>query len=248
MQWYETRFGEDYLRFHQRSAEQAKAEIRKIGRLIPLRKGDSVLDVGCGTGEHCLALAEAGCRVIGIDLSQTMIDRAKAKAKAGGLPAEFFCQDMRAIHLTSRFDAVFNLFGTFGYFETDEENQQVLTQMRKAMKNGGWYVLDCVSPAFVRRGFVPYIEREASGVTMIEKRRIEGERLEKEIQIHDGDDVRHYRESIRLYSLEWLEKALKKSGLWIREVYGDYDESDYNPLSSPRILITGKIRLTSLWR
>ncbi len=229
----------------ERSIEQAQEEIQPIGRMIRLKKGDSVLDIGCRSGRHSIALAMAGCQVVGIDLSESRIQ--KAKEDSNDLSVEFYRQDMRDIHLSSKFDAVLNVFSGFGSFETDTENMSVLVQIRKVLKSSGRFVIDAMNPDYVRRGFVPYTEREVNGEIVIEKRRIEEERLIKETIIQGEAEPRKYYESIRLYPLSWFMEASRKSGLSIKDIYGDYNRGSFNPLSSSRIILVGKTRLAVPW-
>jgi len=58
-----------------------------------LRPGDRVLDIGCGTGEHALYLAERGSAVTGVDGAPTAIKKAQGKAKQRGLEVSFEVAD-----------------------------------------------------------------------------------------------------------------------------------------------------------
>lgn len=102
----------------------------------------SILDVGCGTGNHALLLAEKGYSVVGIDLSEVMINQAKRKAERRGLPVEFFVQDMRKFSLGKKFDAVLCLFGTFGYCSNDGKILAIFNGIKDHLKAGGLFIFD----------------------------------------------------------------------------------------------------------
>jgi SAM-dependent methyltransferase len=102
----------------------------------------SILDVGCGTGEHSIRFAEKGYNVVGVDLSDVMISQAKRKVKRRSLPVEFFVQDMRNFSLKKKFDAVICLFGTFGYCTKDNEITATLRKIRDHLKPQGLFIFD----------------------------------------------------------------------------------------------------------
>ncbi|MFP3985442.1 MAG: class I SAM-dependent DNA methyltransferase [Candidatus Bathyarchaeia archaeon] len=104
-------------------------------------KVKSILDVGCGTGNHGILFAEKGYSVVGIDLSEVMINQAKKKVRRS-LPVEFFVQDMRDFDLKKKFEAVFCLFGTFGYCVRDGDVVATLRSVRNHLKPHGLLIFD----------------------------------------------------------------------------------------------------------
>ncbi len=104
----------------------------------------SVLDVGCGTGENVLYLAEHGYEVVGVDGAPTAIEKARAKAKQRGLNARFEVAD--AFNLSSlelQFDTVIDS-GLFHIF-TDEERPRYRDGLERVIRPGGTYFLMCFS-------------------------------------------------------------------------------------------------------
>jgi len=95
--------------------QRAVVELAEAGRIV-----GSVLDVGCGTGEHALYLAERGHAVVGVDLSPRAIELAEAKARERGSPAVFEVWDaLRVDELGRPFDTALDV-GMF-HTLTDEE-------------------------------------------------------------------------------------------------------------------------------
>ena len=108
------------------------------------RLGGRVLDVGCGTGEHVLMAAEAGCDAVGIDISRTAIRLAQAKARKRGTPAHFEVGDARQLEaLGQQFDTVLDC-GLFHVFD-DEDRQLFVASLGRVLRPGGQYFMLCFS-------------------------------------------------------------------------------------------------------
>lgn len=109
----------------------------------------TVLDVGCGTGEHALLAAAHGLTAVGIDMSPKAIEIARRKAAERGLPAQFAVHD--ALDLgglgeqlgAMQFDTVIDsaLFHVFG----DEERVRYAASLRQVVPPGGRYFMICFS-------------------------------------------------------------------------------------------------------
>ena len=106
--------------------------------------GGDVLDVGCGTGEHALMAAEAGCATVGIDVSPTAIRLAQAKAQEQGIAARFIVADaLRLESLGEQFDIVLDC-GLFHVFD-DEDRQPFTESLARVTRTGGRYYMLCFS-------------------------------------------------------------------------------------------------------
>jgi len=106
--------------------------------------GGTVLDVGCGTGEHVLMAAEAGCDAVGIDIAPTAIRLAEAKAQERSIAARFIVGD--ALHLESfgeQFDTVLDC-GLFHVFD-DKDRPPFVNSLSHVVRSGGWYFMLCFS-------------------------------------------------------------------------------------------------------
>ena len=103
-----------------------------------------VLDSGCGTGEHALLLSESGFEVVGIDISSTAIDRARAKGAARGLNASFEVGDVLMLDRLERRFATIIDSAVFHVFD-DAERPQYVRSLASALDTGGVLHLMCFS-------------------------------------------------------------------------------------------------------
>ena len=103
-----------------------------------------VLDVGCGTGENLLYVAERGFVAMGIDGAPTAIKKARAKAKRRGLNAQFEVGDALNLSVPERpFDTVIDS-GLFHVF-SDEDRPRFTESLGRVVRLGGTYFLMCFS-------------------------------------------------------------------------------------------------------
>lgn len=245
-EWYEQSFGADYLIvYRHRDMEVASREVRKMIRWLGLPPGSEVLDLCCGMGRHSLALAEAGFRVTGLDLSEALLE--EAKKADHGRRVTWVRGDMRKLPFDNhRFEAVVNLFTSFGYFAEDGENGQVLREIRRVLKDGGPFLIDYLNPEHVVRNLVPFSERTVSGVKIREYRSVEDGFVKKKITLDDGQKgIREYWERVRLYSRKQMEQMLADAGLAVSAVYGGYDQEQFDHNNSPRMIFVGRAGGTS---
>ena len=176
-----------------------------------------MLDVGCGAGRHARALAVAGARPVGLDLSAALLHR----ARTAGVP--LVRADMRRLPIRPRsMDLVVNLFTSFGYFERDEDHARVLHGIADTLAPGGWFALDFLNADSVRHGLVENEVQElgAGRVRITRELSDGGRRVVKTIQVPDG---RRFTERVRLFQVEELESMLVDAGLAVQARYGDYD-------------------------
>jgi len=106
---------------------------------FPIR---SILDLGCGTGNHAIPLAERGYEVVGVDCGQEMIKAAKAKAETKEIFCAFHLADIRQLRLNRKFDAAIMMFAVLGYQLENSEVLEALRSARMHLNQGGLLIFD----------------------------------------------------------------------------------------------------------
>lgn len=148
--WYEELFADYAHRYDQETFVQGTSgEADFIEREIGSDKTRRILDIGCGTGRHAIELARRGYSVTGIDLSETMLARAREKATEMGVQVEFLHRDARDFSFAEPFGfALVACEGAFPLMETDEENFAILRNIHAALGPGGKLVLTTLNALF----------------------------------------------------------------------------------------------------
>jgi SAM-dependent methyltransferase len=117
-------------------------EVRKdmLGEVLP--KAKSVCDVGCGTGSTALSFASKGIRTFALDISSTMCDIAKSKAKKAKVSMNVICGDMRNFQLPEEVDLVLSEFDSINHVAKKSELGSVLESVHRALAPGGHFMFD----------------------------------------------------------------------------------------------------------
>jgi len=127
----------------------APREAAAAWKLLRLKRGSRLLDLCCGTGRHSILLARRGASVLGVDRTREYL--AEARRRAGALKNCRFAEgDMRRLPFEGEFDAVMNLWTSFGYFEKESDDIKTLKGVARALKPGGLFLIELVDFAWVR--------------------------------------------------------------------------------------------------
>jgi SAM-dependent methyltransferase len=245
-QWYREFFDDLYLRVYQplEAPEQVRREVDFIVKALDLPAGAKVLDLCCGQGRHSLELARRGFQVVGVDLSEALLYAARKRAESEGLSVTFLQCDMREIDFADEFDAVINMFTSFGYLESEAEDEKVLGKVAQALKSGGKFLLDVVNRDRLVRDFQAREWHAADeGWLVLEERTFDhlSGRMETRWVCVARDGVRYERlSSVRLYTTSELRTMLERAGLKVTNLFGDYDGSPYSWDSQRLIVVACK--------
>jgi SAM-dependent methyltransferase len=147
-EWFRDFFDASYVAQlrEEKPPAQSRREVDFVLKALALARGARILDVPCGYGRHASALARRGFRVVGVDLSRAMIAEARRRF-AEGPRLVFLQRDMRRLRFRAEFDAVVNLYTSFGYF-TPAENRAALRRLARALRPGGRLLIDHRDPEY----------------------------------------------------------------------------------------------------
>ena len=214
-----------------------------VKSIANLKEGDSVLDAGCGLGRISVELAASNLQVTGVDIIQSELDAAAESAAAEGVELELINADLRTFSSIKKYDCAINLFTSFGYCDSEEEDLIILKNICKSLKDGGTFILECVSRETAIMYFTKGEEFDRAGMKVTTKFTVEGawEGLISEWNLEppDGKKVHHVFTQ-RLYSAADLRDKMKAIGFSQVEVYGDFDFSPFNQNARTMIIVARK--------
>lgn len=241
MHWFEEWFDSPLydLLYSNRNEEEAARLAQLIERIIPVKIYPRVLDLGCGRGRHSLKLAEKGYRVTGIDLSEEAIRVAEIKARDRNTDnIRFLVGDMRE-PLPEKFDAIVNLFTSFGYFKEDAENTRTFDSVSRMLRKDGIFFMDYMNADWVRTNYQTQGEGEFRDIRYRIQRYIKDDIIYKEITFEGGDleEPKTYVEQVKLYDLEWFLESFDKFGFEVEKLFGNYKGDSYNPETCSRLVM-----------
>ncbi len=246
--WYVDFFRTDYLNVygHLFTAERAEREAVFVEKALQLEAGARVLDLCCGPGRHSIPLAQHGFDVTGLDLNPAYLELARQAAQAGHVSLKTVAADMREIPFHNYFDAIVNMFSSFGYLESEAEDARVLESVAKALKPDGRLLLDMLNREWA---IANYIQNDwhsgEDGTLYVERRELDltTSRMHVRFTIVGPNGSR--RESIghnmRLYTLTEMTRLLERAGMRVTGVFGGFDGETYAISTRRMILCARKI-------
>jgi len=224
--WWREYFEEYYLLVEgTKSREATLRSADFIEQAFALPKGSRILDLGCGYGRLSVELAGRGYRLVGLDLSPSLLGMAEESARREGVEIELVRGDMREIDYHNEFDGILSWDTSFGYFR-DEENEDLLRRMARALKVGGKLILDLHHrDAYIQRHLGKQWERKGHH-WIVEEIGFDALRSRLEIRGYlidlRGGRVEEYTNSFREYTLPELRRLLEEAGLAVQGIYGDF--------------------------
>ncbi len=241
-EWFEAAFGGLYpMVYAHRDDAAALEEVKGLAGVLELSKGGGrlrTLDVCCGAGRHTEALAGLCLEVLGIDLSMVLLEQAVGRP---GLAGRLARADIRALPFVMNFDLVTNLFTSFGYFIEEGENEHALAEMVRVLVPGGRLILDHINRAALEKNLVPEDTKQRDGFEIRQRRRIEGDRIIKEIDITGEDGRRiHLLENVRLYRPAQMKTLFERAGLERVRFYGGLGGAHFHPGASRMVAVAKK--------
>ena len=239
MNWYEKWFNTKYyhILYANRDHEEAKLFINNLASYLKLKKNTKIIDIACGNGRHAIYLNLLGYDVTGIDLSKKNIESASKSSKKN---LQFFVHDMRKLFKQNEYDLAVNLFTSFGYFDKDSDNEKALLSIANNIKTEGLVVIDFMN---VKKVLMNLIKSELKIIGDIEfniTRTIKNNKILKSINIRDGEEKLFFKEEVSIITLDNFSDYIKKAGLQIIDIFGNYHLESFNALKSERLILVCK--------
>ena len=241
-EWFEEWFNtEEYLNvYRHRNEEDAKNLFNLIRKNIVLENGSKVLDLACGAGRHSILFAKNGFDVTAVDISDNLLNVARKTAEEFKLNINFIKNDLRKLDLTDKFHLIINLFTSFGYFESDDENDEVIKIASQHLVDNGYFVMDFFNIIYLKNNLIPISYDKIEDGIIKQERAMEGNRIVKKIIITRRAVEKRYFESVRTFTKDELTFLFEDNGLKVQSIYGDYLGNSFTEGSSPRIIIIAK--------
>lgn len=237
--WFKDWFNSPYYHhlYFQRDHTEAAHFINRLLDFLQPQANSRMLDAGCGRGRHAMQLASRGYEVTGIDLAADSINVARTHATE---KLQFFRHDMRIPFRTDHFDYVFNFFTSFGYFETEGEHDDAIRSFADSLRPDGLLVMDFLNVQHAADNLVHQQEISRGDVNYFITRWYDESHFYKKIEVHDSkqpDEPLIFAEKVAKFRLEDFNEMFADHQLQIQQVFGDYNFNEYNPATSPRLIM-----------
>jgi len=241
--WYEEFFHGLALDLWRKAVteEQTKAEADFIAEILDLPDGARILDVPCGTGRHSIELAQRGCRMTGVDLSDEFIAEARQAAALGELSIDWIRTDMRNLDTLADFDGAFCFGNSFGYTE-HEETLNFLKAVNRSLKVGARFILETGLAAESLLPSFPGKRWYRLG-DVFQLSEAEYDPGQSQLYVH----YTFIRDSViqtgtarySLYTIAEFKRMFRACGFAVRDLYSSTDKEPYR-LGSGRLLIVAE--------
>lgn len=229
--WFDTPYY--HILYKDRDYEEALSFMKKLTTFLGLKKGQTIMDLACGKGRHAISLNKLKYDVTGVDLSPESILYAKNFENES---LHFDVHDMcKPYH--KKFDAVFNLFTSFGYFENETDNYSTIAAIKANLKPGGKAVIDFMNVNYVKSNLVEKETKSVSNITFHIHRYLKDGYIIKDISFRDNNENYLFTEKVKALTIRDFQNYFDKAGIELLFTFGDYNLGTFDPEKSPRLIL-----------
>jgi SAM-dependent methyltransferase len=235
-EWFATWFDTHYYHvlYANRDDQEAEFFISNLMDLLqPNPETASILDLACGKGRHSVYMNKLGFRVTGVDLSPQSIAHASQFSQDR---LRFQVQDMREA-MNEKFTHIFNLFTSFGYFDSIEENQKVMQAIQAMTTENGILVIDYLNAFKTVKNLVHEETKILNNIRFDIERQADENHVYKYINVTDDDFSERYMERVQLLKLSDFETLLSQIGFKVTHSFGDFQLNPFDEEQSDRLIL-----------
>jgi SAM-dependent methyltransferase len=232
--WFDTPYY--HILYKERNYREAQIFMDNLTQYLNLPDKAKVLDLACGKGRHAIYLSQLGYTVLGADLSENSIAEASRNSNTH---LSFKVHDMRE-PFEEKFDAIFNLFTSFGYFEDEADNLKTLIAIKESLSETGFAVIDFMNVNQVIETLVPEEVKTVDQIEFHIKRYVKEGHIYKEISFEDQGQYYHFTEKVRAFSLQDFQELMDEAGIYLLDIFGDYKLKKFHKTDSERLIMIFK--------
>ncbi len=232
--WFDTPFY--HILYKNRDDTEAHTFMDTLTHYLNIPECGTILDLACGKGRHARYLNKIGYDVTGVDLSENSIAFAKQfENHSLHFEVHNMCQPYN-----KQFDAVFNLFTSFGYFDNDEDNLKTIKAIKANLNAFGFGVIDFMNSEFVIDNLVAAETKTVDGITFNLKRFVEDGHIVKDISFTANTIAYHFQERVKALTLKDFQVMFEAADVHLLDVFGDYKLRKFNAKTSERLVMIFK--------
>ena len=238
---------EGYLISEKQNLKQRTlTEVDGIIKLLNIKTKSKILDCPCGYGRHSIELSKRDFIVTGADINSKHLSVAKSNTEKESIKTKFIKENMLDLNFQLEFDAVINMFYSFGFFKSDEDNFKVLQNFYNALKPNGQFLMHTdVNIPFIEAGKYKHDEIRSlingNALRIVDNynpvtKRINGFWILKD---DNGKEVKK-KYSVRVYTKEEFTGLCIKVGFRFCNTYSNWNKKAYSKDSEDMIIIATK--------
>ncbi len=232
--WFDTPFY--HILYKGRDNNEAESFMHNLTNYLNIPEGGKILDLACGKGRHAIYLNSIGYDVTGVDLSENSIEFAKQFENES---LHFDVHDMCKPYM-KKFDAVINLFTSFGYFDKEEDNLNTIKAIKEDLNEFGFGVIDFMNSEYMIDNLVAEETKIVDNIEFKLKRYANDGYILKDIDFIFEEHNYSYQERVRAFTLNDFKDLFEQAGVYLLDVFGDYKLHKFDAKKSNRLIMIFK--------
>jgi SAM-dependent methyltransferase len=239
-EWFRTFFSSMAVDFWLAVAPSPVEDIALLKRVFGHPDGGEILDLACGGGRHSIPLAQAGYRVLGVDLSEDMLAHARAAA-GDGLPIEWRRGDMRELPWSGRFNGALCFGNSFGYFDR-AATREMVAALSRALRPGAAFALESgIAAESLLPNLQPGRRMEVGDIVLQSSATydVTESRLDVEYSFLRGGERETATAHSWVYTVGELRQLLSEHGFAVESLHSGPNGEPYH-LGAPRLLLVAR--------